>query len=145
MSPGVRQAHRGVVRRDGLHRQRARLGLSPRSIASCQRLYSGVPGSGPRSSISAGSTSRLVYSVCPCSSCARLGRQALLALLVGEARVGRAQLQVGHQPVEQPVAALDHHETAFLHLLGRDRQPDVQVFLQAAANDITDCMISYRP
>ena len=46
------------------------------------------------------------------------GRQARFALLVGEARVGGAELQVGDQAVELPVAAGDDDEGAFLYFLG---------------------------
>ncbi len=71
----------------------------------------------------------------------KLGRKARLALLVRKARVGSAQLQVGHQPVEEPVPALDHHKPAFLHLVRRDRQPHAQVFFQAPTHHITDRFI----
>ena len=56
------------------------------------------------------------------------GRQARLGLLIGEARVGGAELQVGDQAVELPVAARDDHERAFLHFLGRHGQPGAQGF-----------------
>ncbi len=42
------------------------------------------------------------------------GRKTLLGLLIGEARVGGAQLHVGDEAVEQVGAALDHDEGALL-------------------------------
>ena len=67
------------------------------------------------------------------------GRQARFALLIREAWVGGAQLQVGHQAVELPVAAGDDHEGAFLDFLRRHNQPGPQGFLQSAPDDVTDC------
>jgi hypothetical protein len=68
----------------------------------------------------------------------KLGRQARLGLLIGEARVGGAQQQVGNQPIELPFAGLDHHEPALLHGLGRHGEAHVQVFFQPARNYITN-------
>ncbi len=80
----------------------------------------------------------MVKSVCPCSALREGGRQACLGLFVGEARVGGAQLQVGHQAVELPVPGFDDHESALLHFLGRDRQPGAEGLLQTAADDVTN-------
>ena len=58
-----------------------------------------------------------------------LFRKALLALLVGEARVSRPELQVGYQSVKKPISALDNHKAALLHILWWYDEPGAQVFL----------------
>ena len=68
-------------------------------------------------------------------------RQAQFALLIGKARIGRAQLQIGDQAVELPVAAVDDHKTAFLDFLRGDGQPDVQAVFQRTADDIANFRI----
>ena len=137
MSPGGGQAHRGVVRRHGLDRQRAR-GLGSADGTPARRWYSGGAGFGPALEHQGGQDFQVGVQGLPVERGGQLGRQARLGLLIGEARVGGAQLQVGDQPVELPVAALDHHEPALLHGLGRDGQAHVEVFFQSAAHDITD-------
>jgi len=65
-------------------------------------------------------------------------RRQPVGLLVGEARVGRAQLQVGDEAVVAVAAALADDEAAFLDSVGRNGQADAEPFLQAAADDVAE-------
>ncbi len=64
-------------------------------------------------------------------------------LLVGEARVGGAQLQVGDQAEITPVAAVTDHEAAFLHLICGYRQAHVEPFAQPTAADKADHFLPF--
>ena len=66
-----------------------------------------------------------------------------MALLVGKARVGGAQQQVGDQAVKLPVPALDGDEAALLHLLRRYGQAHLQALFQPAANDVADWLLMF--
>ena len=119
------QADRGVVRRHGLDRQRARLFfgvfLRPGGVFRRVRFGAALQHQG-RQDLQVGVERLAVQGL------GQGGRQARLALLIREARVGGAELQVGHQPVELPVAARDDHEGPFLDFLGRHGQPGAQDF-----------------
>src|SRR5687768_8664380 len=57
-------------------------------------------------------------------------------LFIGEARVGGAKLDVGHDAVVIPVPALDDDERAFLNLLRRNRQTHAETLFQPTADKI---------
>ncbi len=123
------QAHRGMVLRHGLDRQQARLGpqaeldfLQPAGVARAARLWAALQHQG-RQDFQVGEQGLAMQ------QSRQLGWQTRLGLLVSEARVGRAKLQIGDQAIELPVAALGDHKRAFLDLLGRDGQPDTEIFL----------------
>jgi hypothetical protein len=65
-------------------------------------------------------------------------RIAVGGLFVGKARVRGPELDVGHDAVIVPVPALDDNKRALLDLLRRDREPDAEIFLQPAADKITN-------
>ena len=139
------QADRGMVRRHGLDRERARR-LSACSCA--QAAYSGVAGFGAALEHQGRQDLQVGVERLPVQGLGQGGRQARLGLLVREARVGGAQLQVGDQAVELPVAAGDDDEGAFLHFLRGDGQPGAEGFFQSAADDIanrfdSDCYHSH--
>ena len=129
------QADRGVVRRDGLDRQRAqrlvRVSGDPGRVV-------GRPGIGSALEHQRGQDLQVGVQGLPVQQAGELRGQAALALLVGKARVGSAQLQVGHQAVEHPVPALDDDKAAFLHALRRNGQPHAQVLFEPTADDITN-------
>ncbi len=132
--PGAGPAYRGVVRRHGFNRHWAALSLLPKGKFWAARV-------GPtlqherRQNFQVGVQGLAVQQPC------QPRRQASLALLVGKARVGCAELQVGYQAIKLPVAALNDHEGAFLDILRWDGQPHAQVFFQAAANHIADLVV----
>ena len=76
------------------------------------------------------------------------GRKALLTLFIRKARIGAAQLQIRHQPIKTPGAAIHDDKSAFLYLLRRHGQPHLKVGLQTAAHHITDgwidCVLRFR-
>ena len=57
--------------------------------------------------------------------------KAFAVELAGVVGVNRRQLQICHQPVKTPRAAIHHHERAFLHGLRRHSQLHLQVGLKA--------------
>jgi hypothetical protein len=127
--PGAGQAHGGVVRRDGFDGQRARPVaqpqvnlLHPLIVSPSARLRPALHHQ-CRQDLQVGKQGLAVQQA------REISRQAGLALLVGKARVGRAEQEIRDQPVKQPVAALDHDERAFLHVLCGDGEPDPQVLL----------------
>ena len=74
----------------------------------------------------------------PVQQAGQLARQAVFALLIGEAGIGRAELQIGHQPVKHPPPLSTTTNAPSCTCMGRHGQAHVQVFLQAAADDIAD-------
>ncbi len=134
------QLDRGMVRRHGLDRQGMRrvVGMlsGPGSISRVVRLRPALEHQG-RQDLQ-GRVKRLSM-----QGLRQARRQAGLGLLVGEARVGGAELKVGHQAIELPIPAGDDHEGAFLYFLRRDGQAGPEGILSARHRQYTQLVSSY--
>jgi len=139
----ARQARIRVVRGQGLDRHRTRFFL----LAAFERFLPGGVGRRihfrPAFKHQGGQHDQVGEKRLAVQQTGQAGRQAVLALLVREARVGGAKLQISGDAVELPVAALNHDEAALLDLLGGHGQPDIQVFLESAADHVADGLVGW--
>ena len=125
-------AHGAVVRGDSLdgHRPRGSIGMQLRPSGVIGRT-----GFGPALQHQRRQDLDIREEGLPVKCLGQHGRETLLGLFVGKARVGGAQLHVCHQAVEEVRAALDDHEGALLHAQGIDGQADAEGFLRVDRAD----------